>query len=100
MTFAVSRDRGAFEWAGDNLATIFCQPSRLLDTGMWRMIYDVLRFNACARRIAQAPVVEEDDMSIGTYLQREGYSERFKDDYLIVSGFQSHSSIPDVCRSP
>jgi predicted NAD/FAD-binding protein len=25
MTFAVSRDRGKFEWAGDGLGALFCQ---------------------------------------------------------------------------
>jgi predicted NAD/FAD-binding protein len=30
MTFSVSRDRDVFEWAGKNLMTVFCQPSRIL----------------------------------------------------------------------
>ena len=53
---------------------------------MWRMIYDVLRFNACARRILLT--VEGDneyEISIGDYLQREAYSDVFRDNYLIVS---------------
>ncbi|KAG1780596.1 hypothetical protein EV702DRAFT_1177851 [Suillus placidus] len=45
MSFSVCRDSGLFEWAGKDLATLFCQPSRLLDPYMWRLIYDVLRFN-------------------------------------------------------
>lgn len=86
MTFSVSRDSGVFEWAGKNLATVFCQPWRLVDPKMWRMIYDVLRFNACARRILLT--VEGDneyEISIGDYLQREAYSDVFRDNYLIVS---------------
>jgi predicted NAD/FAD-binding protein len=84
MTFSVSRDNGTFEWAGSNLKTMFCQPSRLLDPKMWRLIYDVLRFNACARRLL---VVSNDfdDRSIGEYLDGEGYSNSFRDNYLIVS---------------
>jgi predicted NAD/FAD-binding protein len=82
MTFSVSRDGGLFEWAGKNLLTIFCQPYRLVDPNMWRLIYDVLRFNACARSILTSE--SDGDCSIGKYLDREGYSDSFKDNYLIV----------------
>jgi predicted NAD/FAD-binding protein len=87
MTFSISRDGGLFEWAGDNLKTIFCQPSRLLDPSMWILIYDVLRFNACARRlvIGSNNSSDYDNLSIGEYLDREGYSNSFRDNYLIVS---------------
>lgn len=92
MTFSVSRDRGLFEWAGSNLMTIFCQPYRLLDPNMWRLIYDVLRFNACARSIITSD--SDAEISIGEYLDREGYSESFRDNYLIVRGelpqFKAH----------
>jgi predicted NAD/FAD-binding protein len=81
MTFSVSRDGGAFEWAGDGLRSVFCQPWRVFDLGMWRILFDIMRFNACAVRV----LAENDDVSIGEYLQREGYSSRFRDDYLIVS---------------
>jgi hypothetical protein len=32
MTFSVSRDRGAFEWAGDGPLALFCQIGNLLVT--------------------------------------------------------------------
>ena len=88
MTFSVSRDRGRFEWAGNNLRTVFCQPARLVDRKMWRLLYDVLRFNTSAQRL-----VEEwanghnmaDGQSIGTYLAEHEYSDSFRDNYLIAS---------------
>lgn len=83
MTFSVSRDGGTFEWAGKNLFTVFCQPSRLFDPTMWRMLYDVFRFNACALRFIRQSS-DGGGISIGEYLQEEGYSNAFKDDYLIV----------------
>lgn len=85
MTFAISRDDGAFEWAGKNLLTVFCQGwKRVLDPGMWRMIYDVLRFNACARRLLVAREGLQNEISIGEYLEREKYSDEFRDNYLLV----------------
>ena len=88
MTFAVSRDMGAFEWAGNNLMTVFCQPSRLLDLEMWRLLYDVIRFNASAQRLIveyETKEVADEELSIGTYLKRHRYSDSFRDNYLIVS---------------
>ncbi len=86
MTLSVSRDSGNFEWAGRNLFSFFCQPSNILNSKMWRLLYDILRFNARARlllvRSAHEPQVAE--MSIGSYLQTEGYSETFIQNYLMV----------------
>ncbi|KAA1474687.1 FAD/NAD-binding domain-containing protein [Dentipellis sp. KUC8613] len=94
MTFSVSRDHGAFEWSGKNPGTVFAQRKRLLDPRMWRMVYDVTRFNACATK-----VLSEDceDLSIGEYLEREGYSDGFRDDYLIPMTAAIWSTPPDVC---
>ncbi|KAH7885530.1 hypothetical protein F5I97DRAFT_1937701 [Phlebopus sp. FC_14] len=69
MTFSVSRDNGLFEWAGKNLATFFCQPSRLLDLDMWRLLYDILRDT----------------------------SDTFRDDYLIPMTAAIWSTPPDKC---
>ncbi|KJA18002.1 hypothetical protein HYPSUDRAFT_79398 [Hypholoma sublateritium FD-334 SS-4] len=98
MTFSVSRDGGAFEWAGKNLATVFCQPRRLVDPEMWRMIYDVLRFNACSRRVLLHPLVPgEEEMSIGEYLKKEGYSSGFRNNYLIPMTAAIWSTPPEDC---
>jgi predicted NAD/FAD-binding protein len=80
MTFSVSRDGGEFEWAGASLRSVFCQTKRVFDPGMWRMLFDIARFNSCAVRV----LGENTDISIGEYLKREGYSPQFKNDYLIV----------------
>ena len=89
MAFAISRDLGKFEWSGHNLSTVFCQRWRILDPKMWRLIYDVLRFNACARRLVMGwnrltSPLQGHDTTIGEYLRREGYSEQFSNDFLLV----------------
>ncbi len=85
MTFSVTRDNGRFEWAGKNPFTVFCQPKRVLDVQLWKLIYDVLRFNACAGRLLLTPESSDFELSIGEYLAVNNYSESFKDNYLIVS---------------
>ncbi|KXN88462.1 hypothetical protein AN958_07301, partial [Leucoagaricus sp. SymC.cos] len=95
MTFSVSRDSGAFEWAGKNPFTVFCQQSRLFDSSMWRMLYDVFRFNACSLRFIQRP--GERQISIGQYFREEGYSNAFKNNYLIPMTAAIWSTPPDRC---
>lgn len=97
MSFSVSRDGGAFEWAGSSLASLFCQRSRLLDPRMWRLVYDILRFNACARRLA-IDSGDDEVCSIGDYLVQHGYSDTFRDDYLIPMIAAIWSTPPDKCN--
>ncbi|KIY66960.1 FAD/NAD-binding domain-containing protein [Cylindrobasidium torrendii FP15055 ss-10] len=102
MTFAITRDRGKFEWAGDTPITLFCQPKRLLDVNMWRMLYDILRFNANGQRLvaswaADSQAWEDCDYSIGEYLHANGYSDSFKDNYLIPMTAAIWSTSPDKC---
>ena len=51
------------------------------------MIFDILRFNLFALDILNEEGT--DGMSIGQYLDREGYGDGFKEDYLLVS-FRLH----------
>ncbi|KAH9936220.1 FAD/NAD(P)-binding domain-containing protein [Fomitopsis serialis] len=100
MTFSVSRDNGAFEWGGASLGAVFCQLRQLLDPDHWRMLYDVARFNACARcllHLRDGTLYASDDVSIGEYLRREGYSHSFRDNYLIPMTAAIWSTPPDKC---
>ncbi|KAF8526148.1 FAD/NAD(P)-binding domain-containing protein [Gautieria morchelliformis] len=93
MTFSVSRNSGSFEWAGKNLFTVFCQLQNLFEPSMWRLVWDVLRFNASVRKLLHSKT-EDPHLSIGTYLQREGYSDSFRDNYLIASRLHTLRSSP------
>ncbi|KAG1841940.1 hypothetical protein DFJ58DRAFT_907651 [Suillus subalutaceus] len=52
LTFRVCRDSDIFECAAKS--------SRLLDPDMWRLIYDVLGFSACARRLVSNKASSDD----------------------------------------
>ena len=72
---------------------------------MWRLIYDVLRFNACARRLIigwnrLTSPLEGHDTTIGEYLRREGYSEQFSNDFLLVCPTLSFTSWTIALKSP
>ena len=115
MTFGVSRDQGAFEWAGTSLSAVFAQKSSILRPRVWRMLVDIVRFNQFALDLLKdAPESENDPSagfdrqkarqepvcgqeSIGSYLSRNGYSDAFKDDYLLPMTAAVWSTSPDKC---
>jgi predicted NAD/FAD-binding protein len=97
MTFGISRDYGAFEWSGTSLGSIFAQRSNALRPRFWRMIYDIVRFNLFALDVLSEEEEKEAELSIGDYLDREGYSEAFRDDYLIPMTACVWSTDADKC---
>lgn len=116
MTFSVSRDHGLFEWAGTSLDSVFCQRRHIFSLRMWRMIFDIVRFNQFALDLLAKDDAERSsrhvltnghrslnrqssnaEESIGRYLEREGYSDAFRDDYLIPMTAAVWSTKPDSC---
>jgi predicted NAD/FAD-binding protein len=84
MSFAVSVDHGAFEWCGSTLNTVFAQRTNLLSPSFWRMLYDILRFNAKAPQDCEKSSGPEDDgPSLGEYLDQNRYSKMFQQGYLL-----------------
>jgi len=107
MSFAVSVGPHDFEWCGTNLSSLFARPANALSARFWRMLRDVLRFNrqatALATREADGPILRAAatgahplstaessppaaaslDEPLGEFLAREGYSDAFRDLYLL-----------------
>lgn len=106
MTFSISRDQGLFEWAGTNLSSVFCQRGNIFSPRMWRMVFDIIRFNQFALDLLRRDESElgagrnpstHREETIGEYLDREGYSDAFRDDYLIPMTAAVWSTSPDKC---
>ena len=116
MTFGGSRDGGAFEWSGTSLDAVFAQRKNIFSPRMWRMIFDIVRFNQFALDLLHYEDESEGDVSgaakgsrhassthprhqesIGDYLARNGYSDAFRDDYLIPMTAAVWSTSPEKC---
>jgi predicted NAD/FAD-binding protein len=78
MSFAVSLDRGGFEYAGKDLRGLFAQPANILKPRFWSMIGDLLRFYRAAPR----DLATLGEMSLDDYLKRGNYGEAFIRDHL------------------
>lgn len=86
-TMSVSKEEGRREWSSHGFDQVFNSRERLLDPDHWRTFYDVLRFNATARRVIMKknrPFIDE-RLTIGEYIAKEGYSDAFVSNYLKVS---------------
>lgn len=81
MSFSLSLDDGRREWCGQNLLTLFAQKRNLVSPSFWWMLKEILRFNRQCLADRQAGLL--DRVAIGDYLALRGFSERFRDDYLI-----------------
>lgn len=85
MSFSVSVGPHRFEWCGSNLATLFAQPRNALRPSFWRMVNDILRFNRQATALARGAAGNPGALSepLADFLRREGYSDAFRDHYLL-----------------
>ena len=85
MSFSVSDPANDLEYNGHNLATLFAQRRNLLSPGFWGMLRDILRFNRQAPEdLANGSIAA--DTTLGDYLRRNGYGERFTRHYLLPMG--------------
>ncbi len=87
MGFAVSSNNGSMEWAGRTsgiLDGLFARRRNIVSFAHLNMIREMFRFNKSALDDRAAGRLTSE--SIGTYLDRGGYSKRFRDEYLVPMG--------------
>jgi predicted NAD/FAD-binding protein len=83
MSFALSLDGGAYEYAASGAQGFFGQRRNLARPGHWRLMMDISRFFRTARaRVKCFP----SDVTLGTFLTQEGYSNAFVQDHIIPMG--------------
>lgn len=78
MSFGVSLNGGHIEYALRSADTLFAQRRNLIDPRFYKMIRDILRFNASA----EAEVAAEPDLTIGDLVARMGLGSLFREAYL------------------
>jgi predicted NAD/FAD-binding protein len=90
MSFSVRNEASGLEYNGTNLDGLFAQRRNLLRPSFLQMLRDVLRFNREASELLDAGP----ELSLHDYLQQNGYSQGFVDDYLIPMGAAIWSTDP------
>ena len=99
MSFGVSMDGGALEWAGTSIDTVFAQRANALSPSFLGMLRDIVHFNGHAQRFLE--LAGATGLTLGQLLQRERYGARFRDAYLLPMAAAIWSSSPnDILRFP
>lgn len=81
MSFSVAIPDLALEWAGTDLGSVFAQKRNLLRPSFWRMLNDILRFNRNAQAYLRESQIQ--GWTLGQLLDIHGYTDSFRDWYLI-----------------
>ena len=71
------------EWSGTDLSSVFAQRGNLVNPRFWRMLADVMRFNALCTRIAKEQREKEMQQPLNDFLHMHRFSEAFRDWYFL-----------------
>lgn len=91
MSFSVRSERNGLEYNGASLNALFAQRRNLLRPSFYRMLADILRFNREAPAMLDRPA---DTITLGDYLDGNGYSRGFIDHYIVPMGAAIWSATP------
>lgn len=83
MSFSVQSREHGLEWSGSNLDSVFAQRRNLLRPAFLRMLAEVVRFNKLATAIAERGQERELDEDIGSFLDRHGFGQVFRQWYFL-----------------
>ena len=98
MSFSVRCENSGLEYNGTSINSLFAQRRNLARPSFLTMVADILRFN---RRAPQLLKAGAQALSLGEYLEREGYSKYFIGHYIIPMGAAIWSSRPvDMLNFP
>jgi len=88
MSFSVKDSQKDFEYNGTNLNALFAQRKNLISPTFYKMIKEILRFNKNSTLLLK----DNEEISLGEYLDRGAYSDFFKKYYILPMGSAIWSS--------
>ena len=97
MSFSVSSNQGALEWAGSSLRTLFAQKRNLFNPFFFKGILDILRFNRKARNLKEI----DPNLILKDFIKKANLGRWFKENYLGPMGAAIWScSANDILNFP
>jgi len=100
MSFSVQNAQSGLEYNGNNLSSLFAQRRNLFSPVFYRFIFEIIRVNPLTKKTLNNSNFDEQS-SLGTFLQRYGFSDYFAQNYILpmVAAIWS-SSIDDAKKFP
>ena len=84
MSFAASLDDGRLEYCSEGLTGLLGQRRNSVSLRFWLMVRDIFRFYREAPKVVGRP--EFEGVTLGEYLDRNGYTAAFIEDHLLPMG--------------
>ena len=94
MSFSFKCELTGLEYNGRSLSALFAQKRNLLRPSFYKMIADIMRFNRNADLLLNTP----ESVSMGEYLDSNGFSGPMVEDYLLPMAGAIWSSEPGMMR--
>ena len=95
MSFSVKSLADGLEFNGNSLNTFFAQRENILRATMYKILWDMMRFN---RQIDQIIQGTTDNRSLADFLESEGYSEEFLRYFILPMTSALWSAPPTEAR--
>lgn len=93
MSFSVRCEDSNLEYNGSNFNGLFAQRRNFLRPRFYRMLNDIARFNRESLELLQS---DDEDVTVGEYVSRRGYSKQFAELYLVPMGAAIWSCPPET----
>lgn len=81
MSFSVTSAQTGLEYSSASINCQFAQRRNFLRPSFYRLLLDILRFNREALSLLEDSV--NDTLTVGEYLRQRGWSQSFRDHYLV-----------------
>ncbi|MDP5253654.1 MULTISPECIES: NAD(P)/FAD-dependent oxidoreductase [unclassified Vibrio] len=99
MSFSVKNQANGLEYNGHTLTTLFAQKRNLFKPTFYRFLAEIVRFNRLAKAMAQQESIN--DVTLGDFLQQQGFTDYFCQNYILPMGAAIwSSSLADMRQFP
>jgi predicted NAD/FAD-binding protein len=92
MSFSVQHEPTALEFSGTGFGGLFAQPKNIFRLGHWRFLLEISRFNKSCNEVLGSDDLGQ--MTVREYCELRGYSNSFRDRYLVPMSAAVWSSPP------
>jgi predicted NAD/FAD-binding protein len=89
MSFSLRDERSGLEYNGTSVNSLFAQRRNIFRPSFLWMVREILRFNSKCRSLLAG---DDDTITLGEYLEREGYSRVFREQYIVPMGMSIWSA--------
>lgn len=92
MSFSVQCDKTGLIFSPSTLNSLFAQRRNLIRPAFYRMLWDALRFRKESLALLKT---NDDKVPLAEYLEKEGYSQSFIDQFIVPMGAAIWSADPE-----